>query len=162
MHPEAYDWVAKRGDLSAVAVLDIGGRNINGSVRGLFPTAGYASLDIQPGKGVDVVADAATWTPDREYDVAVCCEVFEHTEVWPDICRTAFKALRSGGGFIVTCAGPGRAAHSAVDGGSVLHDGEHYANVPADELEAVLRETGFVDIVADSLACDTRAVCRKP
>jgi SAM-dependent methyltransferase len=165
MHYEAYDWVARHATDDTVAVLDLGGRDINGSVRDLFPGADpYVSLDIADGPGVDVVADASTWTPDREYDVLVCCEVFEHTAAWPQICATAYKALRPGGTLILTMAGPGRPEHSAVDGGWVLHPGEHYGNVEPGHLLAVLEECGFANVTVDQQAipADVRAYAVRP
>jgi SAM-dependent methyltransferase len=164
MHPQAHDWVASHRTDEPLAVLDIGGRNINGSVRDLFRNADYTALDILPGDGVDIVADAATWVPDREYDAVVCCEVFEHTAVWPEICATAFKALKPGGKFVATCAGPGRGEHSAIDGQFHLHPGEHYGNVSDVDLNEVLVACGFHDITTDQQIgpCDTRAVAWKP
>lgn len=164
MHPEAMAWISQYATTDPVTVLDIGGRNINGSPRHLFPAATvYTVLDIADGPGVDVVADAATWVPDREYDVVVSAEVFEHTSVWPQICATAHKALKPGGRFIATMAGPGRPEHSAIDGGWTLHPGEWYANVePADLLE-VLKAAGFVDITVDrqNHPADVRAVATR-
>src|SRR5689334_17960490 len=98
MHPAAYDWVARWRTNEPVAVLDIGGRHINGSCRDLFPNADYTSLDLYEGPGVDVVADAVTWEPDRRYDIVISTEMFEHCELWRDVCETAFKAC--GGLFI--------------------------------------------------------------
>lgn len=164
MHSEAYDWVRRSATTRPVTVLDLGGRDINGTVRPLFPCAvRYTVLDIRPGEGVDIVADAATWTPDGEYDVVVCCEVFEHTDVWPEICATAYAALKPEGQFIVTCAGPGRSPHSAVDGEG-LKPGEYYGNVSGPELEDVLVGCGFKGIVIDEQKspADTRAVAVKP
>jgi SAM-dependent methyltransferase len=150
VHPEALAWVEQHRTDDPVSVLDIGGRNINGTPRPLFPNATvYTVLDIAPGDGVDVVADAATWKPDRRYDVVVCCEVFEHTDAWPVILRTAYRALRRGGMLIATMAGPGRVPHSAVDGGPRLYDGEHYDNVEVAELADALTAAGFVRVVVD-------------
>jgi hypothetical protein len=164
VHPEAFAWVAARATSETVEVLDIGGRNINGGVRGLFPNAArYVAVDIREGDGVDVVADAASWVPDQEYDVVVSTETFEHTAVWPDICLTAYKACRTGGRLILTMAGPGRAVHSAIDGGPSLHPDEHYGNVEPDDLERVLLAAGWRDITVDYRADsrDTRAVATK-
>ena len=164
MHAEALAWVEEHATDDPVSVLDIGGRNINGTPRPLFPNATtYTVLDIAPGDGVDIVADAATWTPDRRYDVVVCCEVFEHTDVWPAILKTAHKALVRGGRLIATMAGPGRAPHSAVDGGPHLYDGEHYANVEADELKAALVSAGFRAVVVheQTASNDVRAVAHR-
>ena len=164
MHPEAFDWVTRHATDQPCSVLDIGGRNVNGSPRGLFPRADpYVTLDIEPGRDVQIVADAATWTPDREYDVVVCTEVFEHTASWPEICGTAFKALRPGGLIILTMAGPGRTPHSAFDGGPTLYAGEYYANVEAAHLQLVLESVGFSDVVVDVQyqPADVRATARR-
>jgi hypothetical protein len=164
MHTEAFAWVSRYRTREPVAVLDIGARNINGSVRPLFAKADpYRTLDIAPGDDVDIVADAADWSPDREYDVVVCCEVFEHTPRWPEICKTAFSALRPAGLFVATMAGPGRPEHSAVDGGP-LHPGEYYGNVSPDELRGTLTGLGFVDVVVNRQAspADVRCAARRP
>lgn len=161
MHAEAFEWVRRHANTDAVTVLEIGGRDINGSPRALFPNATvYRVLDIADGPNVDIVADAATWTPDDEYDVVVCTEVFEHTPHWRDICATAYKACRPGGKFIATMAGPGRPAHSAVDGGWSLYPGEHYANVHPEELRQALEACGWRDVVVDqrSNPADVRTV----
>jgi hypothetical protein len=161
MHAEAYEWVAPYATAEPVKVLDIGGRNINGTVRTLFPCADFTALDILPGEGVDIVADAATWTPDRAYDVVTCAEVFEHTDVWPQIVVTAHAALGPGGVFVATMAGPGRVPHSAFDGGP-LQAGEYYDNVSPDDLERELKAAGFVDIVVDQHGPDVRCAAARP
>jgi hypothetical protein len=164
MHEQAMQWVAKHATTDPVSVLDLGGRFINGSPRELYPNATtYTVLDILPGDDVDIVADAATWEPDREYDVVLCCEIFEHAARWPAICRTAYAACVPGGTFVVTTAAPGRPVHSGVDGGPRLHPGEHYANVPAAELLRVLVDSGWRDVQVDSQPspADTRAVATR-
>lgn len=169
MHDEAMAWIAQHATDDPVRVLDLGGRDVNGNPRHLFPNATvYTVLDIRAGdrpEDVDIIADAAVWNPDgRQWDVVLSAECFEHTPVWPAICRTAFRACAPGGRFIVTTAGPGRPPHSAVDGLFRLLPGEHYANVPARELERVLLETGWQDVVVDSQPspADTRAVAVRP
>jgi hypothetical protein len=158
VHPAAREWVARWATADPVTVLDVGGRNINGSSRDLYPHAHYVSLDLHPGPGVDVVADAAIWVPDRLYDIVVCTEVFEHTEAWPQLCMTAFKAC--GQLFIATMAGPGRKQHSGVDG-AALQPGEWYENIDPDMLERVLYETGFATVTVDVAGLDVRAVAEK-
>lgn len=162
MHDEAYEWVRRHATDEAVDVLDLGGRNVNGSCRDLFPNATWTALDHVPGDGVDVVADAATWTPDRLYDVVVCTEVMEHTPRWREIIGTAWVALKPGGRLVATMAGPGRPPHSAVDGGWTLHPGEHYQNIHPDELRTAL--AGWVDVVIDrrDRPADVRAVATRP
>lgn len=164
MHNEALEWVRRHATTEPVTVLDLGGRNINGSCRELFPNATvYVALDIADGPGVDIVADAATWTPDREYDYVISTECFEHCREWPAVVTTAYKALKPGGTFVATMAGPGRAEHSGVDGGAALHPGEWYQNIGPGELLDVLNAAGFVEVTVDQQPspADVRAVATK-
>lgn len=143
------EWVAAHVPAPPVgAVLDIGGRDNNGSPRALFATEDYTVLDAEAGPDVGIVADAASWTPTASWDVVVCTEVFEHTPDWPDICATAYAALRPGGLFIATMAGPGRPPHGAW-GAPGPAAGEWYENVQPDPLRAWLLHVGFHDVVVD-------------
>lgn len=147
MHPQAYRWLAhtiQAFGLETATVVDLGGRDVNGTVHRLFTTRPFV-IDIRPGDGVDVVADAADWKPDTEFGVALCTEVFEHTPRWPEIIATAHAALAPGGVLLATCASRDRPPHSAIDGGP-LRDGEFYRNVSSDELTDAL--AGFSDFCA--------------
>jgi hypothetical protein len=165
MHDQAMAWIAKHATSEPVTVLDLGGRDINGSPRHLFPGADrYTVLDIRPGVGVAIVADAAAWDPGvLRWDVVICAETFEHTAAWRAICRTAYAACAPGGRLIVTTAAPGRPPHSAVDGAFRLLPGEHYANIRPAELERVLAGAGWADVVVDvqPSPADVRAVAAK-
>jgi SAM-dependent methyltransferase len=179
MHPQAYDYVRDHARPSpGLRVLDIGGQDMNGSVRPLFARwdavadhdpvverAAYLSLDIAAGTGVDIVADAATWRlpPDMvPFDVVVCCEVFEHTSAWRDIANTAYLALRPGGRFIATMAGPGRPEHSGRRASLEMDDDEWYENIDPARLEEALVEIGFADVAVDVAGEDVRATARRP
>lgn len=148
----AHRWVPDR----PVRVLDVGGRDINGSPRHLFDQASsYHSVDLEPGVGVDEVADFATWRGEP-VDVVVCMEVAEHTPTWPDLLRNARDHLRPGGLLIFTAAGPGREPHSASNGGPLL-DGEWYQNIEPAALAAelnLLYATHQIDVTGE----DIRAV----
>jgi SAM-dependent methyltransferase len=168
MHEQAMEWIAKHAATEPVTVLDIGGRDVNGSPRHLFPAATrYTVLDIRPGEqvtDVDIIADAAEWNPSgQRWDVIIAAETFEHTAAWRAICRTAYAACAPGGRFIVTTAAPGRPPHSAVDGEFRLLPGEHYANIRPAELGRVLAEAGWADVVVDvqPSPADVRAVAVK-
>jgi SAM-dependent methyltransferase len=162
------EWIARYATSEPVSVLDIGGRDVNGSPRHLFPAATrYTVLDALPGEqvtDVDIIADAATWNPSGQWwDVVVCAEVLEHAASWRAILRTAHAACAPGGRLIVTTAAPGRRPHSAVDGELRLLPGEHYANIRPAELERALIAAGWADVVTDvrEFPADVRATAVK-
>jgi predicted TPR repeat methyltransferase len=122
-----------------------------------------------PGDGVDIVTDAGTWEPvfsdgvsEDGYDLILSTETFEHAQNWEDIIATAYKALRPGGMFIFTCAGPGRPAHSGVAAVWELSPGEWYSNVSAGEIAYVLKEQGWHDIEVRQIGLDTQGRASKP
>ena len=159
MHAEVLEYVARFATGQRIAVLDIGGRDLNGTPRSLFPHANYAVLDLRPGHNVDFVADAADWAPGerhRRWDLIVCTEVFEHAARWRDICRTARQVCRPGGRFVVTCAGEGRAPHSGIEATAIQPD-EHYANLTVRELERALSAAGWADVEVEQVGLDLHA-----
>lgn len=152
-HPECWDFLTTAlapYECAPVAVLDLGGRDANGwhTVDELLPCADpFVTLDITPGAGVDIVADAATWQPDREYDIVLSTETLEHAERWRDILATAHTALRPGGLLVCTAATDPRAPHSGIDGWQ-LRPGEWYANIAPADLCGALVSLGFLDVDA--------------
>jgi predicted methyltransferase len=163
MHQAAFNYVAKvvskytppDGD-----VLEIGSRDVNGSVRGLFPGRRYIGSDIAPGDGVEIVASGADVTLPEPAAVVVTTETLEHAAGAEAICRNAYRLLQPGGVFIVTCAGVGRIPHSAVDGGP-LRGGEFYANVSKADLSAWLSDFEAVSIEENPEAGDIYATAVK-
>lgn len=164
MHEAVLDWVRRwAGD--ARHVLDLGGRDVNGTCRRLFPEAQFYCVDVRPGVGVNFVGDARTWRselPEPFFDVVLCTEVFEHLPGWSKICETAYTELKPGGRFIVTCAGPGRAPHSGRAELPHPEPDEHYANIEPGELDAALRAAGFEVAVCHQAGLDTQALAIKP
>ncbi|MCC7372530.1 MAG: glycosyltransferase [Chloroflexi bacterium] len=143
MHAECFAWVRNTIEQLPARrrVVEIGGRNINGSVRPLFAGAEYTAVDVAPGAGVDVVEDGATYQPEAPPDTVVCCEVLEHAPNAEQIVANAVRILAPGGLLILTCATDPRPPHSGHDGGG-LQAGEHYRNVPMADVERWLRAAG--------------------
>lgn len=165
MHQQALSWVAQWRTLEPISVLDIGGRDLNGSTRFLFPNAQpYHVLDILPGDNVDFEADAADWRPEDgfRYDLVVTTETFEHAKRWPEILKTAWDVLKPGGWLIFTCAGPGRPPHSGHAAVWELAPGEFYGNVSPEEIREVLEDQGWTEIEARQVGLDTQGVAIKP
>lgn len=158
MHQAAREYVRQFATTDYLLGLECGARDVNGTVRDFFPNTTWTGVDIGAGPGVDVVCDFADYTHDRLVDLVLSTEVLEHTPRWRDICSAAARNLRSGGRFIVTAAGPGRAPHSAVDGGPV--GDEHYENIDPDTLSRELARwftASFVTVEGE----DVQAVAHK-
>lgn len=88
-------------------VLEVGSRNVNGSVRELF-RGPYTGLDMQPGNGVDVVARADKLPfEDESFEVVACTEMLEHDPYpWLSVPEMA-RVLVPGGILLLTCRGVG-------------------------------------------------------
>ena len=138
MHVQAFVYISQNSKVPARRVLEIGSRNINGSIRAIFPLADYIGIDRAPGHGVDLIGDGATFVPPWSPDLVISCETLEHAENWREVLTHIAQVLAVGGTLLATMATDGRAPHSAVDGGP-LPAGEYYGNVDPVELEAHLK-----------------------
>lgn len=127
------------------SVCEIGSRNVNGSVRHLFPRVSYVGIDIREGDGVDIVADGATWTSDRCFDLVLCTETLEHATDPMALARNLVALCKRGGVILVTAAAMDREPHSAIDGGP-LQEGEPYHNLMPEELQEAFSECRAVMI----------------
>lgn len=156
MHAECFRYVSQFSTNEAITIVEIGSRDINGSVRPLFPAATYIGLDLHPGPSVDVVCDAMTWTPETPAELVLCLEVLEHTPHWMALLSRAYEWLRPDGRIVVTCAGHGREQHSAIDGGR-LRPGEYYRNLSDTEIAEGLMAAGFGWIESRQVGNDTQA-----
>lgn len=156
MRPEVTEWV--RGIVAEYrpqpVVLEVGSRNINGSVRPLFPKP-YKGLDMEPGPGVDVVDDILTVEGLEGFNTVVCCETLEHiTEPWTAIERM-YAALDPGGLVILT----------TVFSFPIHECPEDFWRFTPDGLRYLLERAGFYEIRIDSQGegpVGVFAVGRKP
>lgn len=157
MHAEASEWVARCVDEfgSFTSVVEIGGRNINGTIRDLF-TGDYLAVDLVDGPGVDIVGDAIDLAAAGvlpTVDCVVTTEALEHHPNPAAVLNAARSILRPGGVLIATMAGPGRHPHSGLIEGPP-QPGEHYQNITPDELAAWLAAWTRFEI--DRLGLDLR------
>lgn len=154
MHPSSYDFVAAQvtryGPFERV--LEIGSRNINGSVRDLFEdTPFYLGIDVLPGPGVDRIIHAADFKGEG-FTCVVSTNAGEHDPRLPETLKAAWRALVPGGYLIWTGAGPWFGAHSGVLEQVDLVDGEHYEDLTVGKVEGML----------DGLAWDMLEVSETP
>lgn len=149
MHPQAWSFLTKQvAKVRQVnSIVDIGGRNNNGTPRDLFPKAEYTVVDAVDGDDVDIVSKAEEWVPDRKWDMAVCTEMFEHLH--PDHYETILKnmcdAVDANGILLFTAATDPRPAHGAW-GSPGLEPDEFYGNVDVEFLKQAMQAAGwFID-----------------
>jgi len=170
MHIEAQTFITRKaheiyGARSAIDVVEIGGLDVNGSLRSLYPKANrWVGVDIERGPGVDVVADARSWRPRDTFDLIICAEVFEHCDGYGEIVATARILCRPESAFICTAACDPRAPHGAYDpdGTHGFHEGEYYRNVvPAALLHHLREQFTMIDVTVDGRRGDVYA-CARP
>lgn len=117
MHNSVLQWVREKiaqHDLLTARVLDVGGRDVNGSCRSLFLGGSYLSVDVAPGPGVDLVgraSDLSSLLCGQEFDVVVSTEMLEHDpEPWLSM-PAMTSLLRPGGMLLITARGNGFPFH---------------------------------------------------
>lgn len=103
-------------------VLEVGSRNINGSVRPLIERLiapiSYIGIDLEGGPGVDLVLPGGieSMPPvSPGYDLVVSCEMLEHAERWEEAFRAMARILAPNGTLLLTCRGPGFFRHNEPD-----------------------------------------------
>lgn len=143
MHVQALDYVKRHTGGQWEHVVDVGGRDINGTARSVVDAKRATSIDLIDGNGVDVVADAREWRPKTRVDLVLCCEVLEHSDDPQGVIDALADYLAPGGLLVVTAASPGREPHSGIDGGTV-RDGEHYANIDPIDLSRWMAQAGLI------------------
>jgi hypothetical protein len=150
MHREVRDWLAAKfaGLPDGLRVFEVGSKAINGSARDAArpgQVAAWWGCDLVTGAGVDFVGPGEEAVPPWPADVAVCCEVGEHTPRLWAIIDNLVRQVRPGGVLLLTMATEPRVPHSAVDGGPLRQD-EYYRNVDPQALQAYLLAAGAEDV----------------
>lgn len=121
-------------------VLEVGSQNINGSVRNHFTNCDYLGIDLGEAPGVDKIENASDMTYLEEFDVVISSEMLEHCQHWELALDNMYDAIKPGGVFILTCAGPNRhehgtSNHTPQDSKFTL---EHYRNISVEDFLSVL------------------------
>lgn len=125
---------------STQRVLEIGARNVNGSVRDEFTDCQYIGVDCQAGPDVDVVCFGHEYEHEANaFDVVCSTETFEHDPHAAETLQNMLRLLRQGGLFFMTCAGEGRHEHGTKRMGDQYGPkANFYHNVTLGELLAWL------------------------
>ena len=109
MTNQIYSWVKKaKKDFikNPGRILEIGSKNINGSVRDVFfDTKEYIGIDSEPGFDVDLVLDAhdilKRFKP-SSFDVVLCLEMLEHDNAFWITIDIMKQVLKKGGFLIIS------------------------------------------------------------
>lgn len=120
MTPEIHAWVKLKvedGVLPRLGnVLEVGSRNVNGTVRELFEGCqSYMGVDREAGEGVDVLADACELDILRETtpkDLVICLETLEHIpHYWLALAHLRAQVKRPGGLLLISAPTTGFPEH---------------------------------------------------
>jgi SAM-dependent methyltransferase len=108
--------VVKREHVEGLRVLEVGSRNVNGSLRPYIESlapASYVGVDVQPGPGVDGLRDVegASFCFLEPFDLVVCTEVLEHVRDWRAAARNLKRSVRVGGHLLITTRSRGFKLH---------------------------------------------------
>jgi SAM-dependent methyltransferase len=107
-----------RPEVEGKRVIELGSKDEYGVTRRLLTPYGpseYIGVDIQRGKGVDVVCAAEESVGKfgrRVFDVAVATELIEHTRDWRRVVSNIKNLLRPGGILVVTSRSIGFPFHA--------------------------------------------------
>lgn len=155
MHYEVTDFIIKVREkhpdfFVKKKVLEVGSLDINGSIRPLFIACQYRGLDIGPGPGVDVVCPIHLYNYDTisdftQVDTLISTEMLEHDVHWKESLKAMYDTLKSGGLFILTCAGPNRHEHGTkrTTPGDSPFTTDYYRNISVEDFESVLPKELF-------------------
>jgi SAM-dependent methyltransferase len=120
-HASCIDFVASQlsaDEIQGSDVLEVGSRDVNGSVRPVVERArpaSYVGVDIEEGPGVDELCDATELVSrfgTEKFDVVLSTELLEHVRDWRQAVTQMKEVLRPGGTLVITTRSRGFGVHA--------------------------------------------------
>lgn len=140
-------------------VLEIGSRNVNGSLRPQIEEYGperYLGIDFVRGPMVDVVAraeDVVDIFGEERFDVVVCTEVMEHVKNWRTVVRNIKRVCKPGGIILLTTRSKGFPYHAHP------HD---YWRYELEDVRNIFSDCDILELADDPQAPGVFAKIRRP
>jgi SAM-dependent methyltransferase len=109
--------VLSRKDIATKRVIEVGSRDVNGSLRPVIEALGpgeYVGVDVVDGMGVDLVCDCGDLVERfgaETFDVVVSTEVLEHVRDWRGVVSNLKRVCRPGGFLVLTTRSRGFPYH---------------------------------------------------
>jgi len=162
MHPSCFDFVRKvlkEEEVRGRRILEVGSRNVNGTVKPIFIEYGcaeYIGIDKEAGDGVDRVMDAGDIVSnfgESSFDVVVSTEMMEHVKDWRKAICNMKATCKNGGIIMLTCRSSGFPYHAYP---------EDYWRFEKADFEKIFADYTITDIERDMQAPGIFIKARKP
>lgn len=121
MHLSCLTFIAENisyQEVNAKRVLEVGSQDVNGSVRCIFNLLNpreYIGVDIEKGKGVDVVCPSEKLVEmfgENSFDIVVSTEMLEHVLTWKTAVSNLKRVAKPNGHLFVTTRSYGFGYHA--------------------------------------------------
>lgn len=96
------------------SVLEIGSQDVNGTARDYFEDCDYVGIDIEQGKGVDIVMNARKTKFETKFDTLLFLSVFEHDLNWKNTFKHNIQWIKKGGLCLVSFGSEGNLPHMDI------------------------------------------------